>query len=113
MELYINSRGIKDFIRMAQKKFPDVQPQSLRRKYDKINFVVRKKQPRVKRKKEVVVVPQISNKLRQLKLDDMYRYNIKITYISLMKEGFTEEEIKIILGAKQHEKTEDEGERRI
>jgi hypothetical protein len=110
MELYINSRSIKDFIRMAQKKFPDVQPQSLRRKYDKINFVVKNKQPRIKQKKEELVVPQINNRLRQLKLDDMYRFKMKITYISLMREGFTEEEIKIILGAKEHEKTKDEGE---
>jgi hypothetical protein len=116
MELYINSRSIKDFIRMAQKKFPDVQQQSLRRKYDKINFVIKNKQPRKKspeKKQEIPIVPKIGNTLRQIKLNDMYRFNIKITDERLRREGFTDEEIIKIMGAKEHEKTEDEGERHV
>lgn len=94
-EIFNKSKDKKEYILFVKKLDKKRKLKTIERDYYRLRKTTVQKQ--VKQEIDINFDLTKITHLRRLKLEDFIRYKIKITPVLLQKEGFTEEEINIIL----------------
>jgi hypothetical protein len=96
LKIFNETNSRKEFVAKVREQFPDLSTDTPRRYYSTFIKTVPQK----------TVLKEFNlSQAKKIKLEDMQRYEIKITYNLLKTEGFNEEEINKILEALGNEKT--------